>query len=230
MDREVHQAASFPEEGLEREPPSCLDLSHDLRKHNETGPLPEGEYSSLVEEVARRSRDLMERRALQEETRRDFHQKVQAPIATSSPAGKATEPVAELSLNMKVLGDSVKQLVDLQHKNSQGMSSPRTYLGVHQLLPLIESFAKNESTEKGKDWSTWKSDLQDLIDYNHLTIDQVKQILRCKLQGEASAHYKSMPNKKVVSIDASWTWMDDRFINLMHRMKLETRLMKMVQR
>ncbi len=62
-----------------------------------------------------------------------------------------------------------------------------------------------------------------------ITIDQVKQILHCKLQGEASARYKSMPNKKA-SIDAIWTWMDDRFINLMHRMNLETRLMKMVQR
>ncbi|MCP3891971.1 MAG: hypothetical protein GY702_24345 [Desulfobulbaceae bacterium] len=57
----------------------------------------------------------------------------------------------------------------------------------------------------------------------------MKQILRCKLQGEASAHYKSMPDKKA-SVDAIWKWMDDRFINLMHRMNLETRLMKMVQR
>ncbi|MCP3680531.1 MAG: hypothetical protein GY782_09890, partial [Gammaproteobacteria bacterium] len=145
VDREVHPAASHPEEGLEGEPPSCLDRSHNLSKHNETGSPLEGEYASLVEEAARRSR---ERRALQEEIRRDFHQKAQSPIATSSPARKATEPVAELSLNMKVLGDSVKQLVDLQHKTSQGVSSPRTYLGVHQLLPLIESFAKNESTEK----------------------------------------------------------------------------------
>ncbi|MCP3890502.1 MAG: hypothetical protein GY702_16760 [Desulfobulbaceae bacterium] len=84
--------------------------------------------------------------------------RVSTPMAASSPARETTEPESELSQNMKVLGESVQQLVDLQQRNHQG-TSLRTYLGVHQLLPMIECFAKNESTEKGKDWSTWKSDL-----------------------------------------------------------------------
>ncbi len=85
-----------------------------------------------------------------------------------------------------------------------------------------------KALKRGGDWSTWKSDLQDLIDFNCLTEDQVKQILCCKLQGEAYAHYKSMPEKKA-SASAIWKWMDDCFINLMHCMTLKTRLMKMVQ-
>ncbi len=124
VDREIHHAESLPEGGLEREPQSCLDLPHDLHKHNETGPIPGGDYSSLVEEVARRSRDQRRRQALQEENRKDFRQRALTPMATSSPAREATEPESELSQNMKVLGESVKQLVDLQQRNSQG-TSPR---------------------------------------------------------------------------------------------------------
>ncbi|MCP3887290.1 MAG: hypothetical protein GY702_00235 [Desulfobulbaceae bacterium] len=90
VDREVHRAESLPEGGLEREPRSCLDLPHDLHKHNETGPIPGGDYSSLVEEVARRSQEQIRRQALQEENRKDSRQRVSTPMAASSPARETT--------------------------------------------------------------------------------------------------------------------------------------------
>ncbi len=43
-------------------------------------------------------------------------------MAASSPAREATERESELTQNMKVLGESVKQLVDLQQMNHLGTS------------------------------------------------------------------------------------------------------------